>query len=717
MTAATTLRLSPSCLRPARRLSSFSRGVYAPIASSSSASSNPVSSMGAAASVVGSIGGIGYSRSPLSKEPGGGSSGSVLFSTHATNGPPISPGPPSPETGGGGPLPTFRRQNSIPISPLVTESINGRKRVYFGGDSKGEGKLSDSTRLTFAWAPTNISEGGSPNDATSRFSIQKFASSMFLGPAASGPHEYDSHQQIMSRRGPLHKVQEWMHDLSGWLRAMFLPIGYPMSVHPTYPLVHVFQFLETLVWNTVSVLCNQAMLTSLGLGADAATAGAVGIQWVLKDGLGEIGKLFFIQRFAASFDSHPKTWKLVGEAASLVGAGMQLATVVAPPGWFLMLAGLGNALRSIHYSIWGATHMTFTRNFAKQGNVGDLVAKDDAQMSVGHLLGMVLGVLALSISHTPAFLFGCFFVLGPLHLAITLSLLHAARFEVLNHTTLTLLCAQFIKRGSVPWTEELRPFERWFGEWIREDVQRDMARIRVACQVQQAFRTRGELDTALLVLQDENYLLTPIRHHRQWVGIVLHPDATAYDVIKAVLHASRLHHLLSTTHTASSLHGGVHGVQSHSLHGSFNDLNEDEGTTSPVGFYPEAGVRHSKSTHIIRTVEMSGEDTNLLQSKNDRRRSDSTFNPSSHPSSSPSFQTIPLNLTTLKTTTSKTKNSESTLLDPEAVLLLLRESHDWTKREFPRFVAEAGSREWQLDAVFWGDEGIRADWRHGNKAQ
>lgn len=34
---------------------------------------------------------------------------------------------------------------------------------------------------------------------------------------------------------------------------------------------------------------------------------------VLKDGIGEIGKLFFIKRYASSFDSHPKTWKFVSK--------------------------------------------------------------------------------------------------------------------------------------------------------------------------------------------------------------------------------------------------------------------------------------------------------------------------------------------------------------------------------------------------------------------
>jgi hypothetical protein len=36
----------------------------------------------------------------------------------------------------------------------------------------------------------------------------------------------------------------------------------------------------------VGVLCNQAMLESLGVGSGESALGAVAIQWVLKDGFG-----------------------------------------------------------------------------------------------------------------------------------------------------------------------------------------------------------------------------------------------------------------------------------------------------------------------------------------------------------------------------------------------------------------------------------------------
>jgi hypothetical protein len=80
---------------------------------------------------------------------------------------------------------------------------------------------------------------------------------------------------------------------------------------------HVWQATETFVSAIVGVLCNQAMLSSLGLAQPEAVAGAVAIQWILKDGIAEMGKLLFIKRYAASFDSHPKTWKAIGEVRAV----------------------------------------------------------------------------------------------------------------------------------------------------------------------------------------------------------------------------------------------------------------------------------------------------------------------------------------------------------------------------------------------------------------
>ena len=104
---------------------------------------------------------------------------------------------------------------------------------------------------------------------------------------------------------------------------------------------HVLQFFETTLATITSVLCNQALLTSVGVSAEGSFFGAVAVQWIIKDGAGEVAKLFFIKRFSPFFDSHPKTFTLFGEVLGCLGSGLQIATVlIAPsPVNFLLCAG------------------------------------------------------------------------------------------------------------------------------------------------------------------------------------------------------------------------------------------------------------------------------------------------------------------------------------------------------------------------------------------
>lgn len=90
-----------------------------------------------------------------------------------------------------------------PAPPVISESIHGRQREYFCSDKGGP--------LTWKWTRANNAD------------------------ASVGWTE-----------GPVGRV-------SAWLRAMFLPVGYPESVHPTYARVHFWQFFETLIGSTVWV--------------------------------------------------------------------------------------------------------------------------------------------------------------------------------------------------------------------------------------------------------------------------------------------------------------------------------------------------------------------------------------------------------------------------------------------------------------------------------
>ncbi|KAF0852724.1 conserved mitochondrial DUF647 domain-containing protein [Andalucia godoyi] len=286
-----------------------------------------------------------------------------------------------------------------------------------------------------------------------------------------------------------------------WLSSMFLPANYPKSVHASYASFHFWQAIETFTTSTSGVLCNQALLVSLGLSASSGTAAAaVAIQWVLKDGLGEITKLFFTRRYAPSFDSHPLQWKLSSEILHEVGSTIFLLTVLAPPSFFLGLASIGNVARSISWVTWGSTHMWFSKHFALGRNIGDISAKADSQMSFAHVLGMIVGAGLLSISHTPGFLFSCFAILAPAHLLATVSLIRTARFPFLNESSGMLVASEFARLGAVPTPLQLNKLMSFTGTcplWKQITYGHEIAsRPDVVPRVLIGESMRGELESA-----------------------------------------------------------------------------------------------------------------------------------------------------------------------------------------------------------------------------
>ncbi|ORZ37129.1 vitamin B6 photo-protection and homoeostasis-domain-containing protein [Catenaria anguillulae PL171] len=163
-----------------------------------------------------------------------------------------------------------------------------------------------------------------------------------------------------------------------FLRSTFLPVGYPHSVHPSYLRFHAWKFAETAVGACIYVLSHQALLSALNVGATQsagvqaamAAGSAAAVQLILKDGLGEIGKLVLIQKFSSQFDSRLKTWKLAGEAASVAGVLFSMLTVVAPSSaWFLPLASIGGALKSFYITLWSTVHASFARQWAARANL------------------------------------------------------------------------------------------------------------------------------------------------------------------------------------------------------------------------------------------------------------------------------------------------------------------------------------------------------------
>ncbi|KNC78881.1 hypothetical protein SARC_08705 [Sphaeroforma arctica JP610] len=172
-------------------------------------------------------------------------------------------------------------------------------------------------------------------------------------------------------------IQGGVTAIRQFLQTTFLPAGYPESLGPGYLTFVKYQSLHHVASSVNGVLASTFLLYGVGLGESAApVAGAV--NWVLKDGLGQIGTLMFGKLIAHRFDLNAKTWYLSASVMLNVGVYLELSTFMAPH-HFLVLASLANGIKGLAWMAGGSTRSAFNVSFARANNIADITAKATAQ--------------------------------------------------------------------------------------------------------------------------------------------------------------------------------------------------------------------------------------------------------------------------------------------------------------------------------------------------
>jgi hypothetical protein len=162
-------------------------------------------------------------------------------------------------------------------------------------------------------------------------------------------------------------------------------------VGPTYLPYAAFSTAGVVVSAAGSVLATQCMLYSLGLGAGALPL-AVGLNWVLKDGLGQLGGVAFAAFVNTRFDADPKRWRFLSAVTLDVASGLEIATAFVPAA-FLPVAAAANVLKNIAWLSSSATRASLHQSLARTGNLADVTAKAGAQTIGGATAGTALGVV------------------------------------------------------------------------------------------------------------------------------------------------------------------------------------------------------------------------------------------------------------------------------------------------------------------------------------
>ncbi|CAG8592057.1 2272_t:CDS:2 [Ambispora gerdemannii] len=160
----------------------------------------------------------------------------------------------------------------------------------------------------------------------------------------------------------------------------FMPKGYPYSVADNYLNFAKWQFMHNVAGSVTGVLATQSLL--YGLAA---------LNWIIKDGLGQLGGVIYAASISDRFDSEPKRHRFQSTVAMQLASVLELMTPLWP-NMFLLIASVSNIGKNIAWLAGSATRAQMHKTFALRDNLGDLTGKSGSQTTAAGLLGAGIGI-------------------------------------------------------------------------------------------------------------------------------------------------------------------------------------------------------------------------------------------------------------------------------------------------------------------------------------
>ncbi|OZJ03669.1 hypothetical protein BZG36_03547 [Bifiguratus adelaidae] len=159
--------------------------------------------------------------------------------------------------------------------------------------------------------------------------------------------------------------------------------------------------IECLMWDFVTgVLSTQSLLLAIGLGAGSIPL-AASLNWIIKDGLGQLGGVLYAAFVGSKFDADPKRYRFHANNVFQAASFIELLTPLVP-GAFLVLASASNIGKNMAWLASSASRAHMHKQFALQNNLGDVTAKSGSQGTAAGLLGTALSIAITSNLSTSA---------------------------------------------------------------------------------------------------------------------------------------------------------------------------------------------------------------------------------------------------------------------------------------------------------------------------
>jgi len=199
------------------------------------------------------------------------------------------------------------------------------------------------------------------------------------------------------------------------------------------------------VFGTQSLLLGLGMKSSRTYSSSSMLGLSAALLWVLKDALGKIARMVWASKMGGRFDSDAKRWRFRSSFVFAMGNGLEILAFICPP-LFLVWATLANCCKQISMLTSSSTRTAIYNSFrdGTTENIGDIIAKGEAQIAIVDLLGIGTGVcLSRSIGTSIRKVVAVYLSLQTMEIFCMYRQLRCVQYRVLNFERMTQVIAGF----------------------------------------------------------------------------------------------------------------------------------------------------------------------------------------------------------------------------------------------------------------------------------
>lgn len=312
----------------------------------------------------------------------------------------------------------------------------------------------------------------------------------------------------------------------------------------------------------------QALLYAVGVGAGAVPLAAA-INWVLKDGLGQLGGVLYGARYGNRFDADPKRHRMAATVALQASTLLEVLTPMVPH-LFLPLASISNVGKNISWLASSATRAQMHYCFALQGNLGDITAKITSQTIAASLVGTALGIAVSKVTgDTATNVLAAFIPFSLVSLYATKRSCEVVWITTLNVQRAELLMHRFIAQQSSDHSEQLVPSPEEISRhelFIQKYNSIFTVPLLLSARLASAIPDVTDLEEVLTQRtfeRAERYYIAILTPDEPSVALWFADDASAEDKVAGLYHACLLRYRLAKS---TEQHGSTCRADIHSTH-------------------------------------------------------------------------------------------------------------------------------------------------------